>query len=70
MLDALLMLAGSNGLAVIPNHLGKKEIEDEQVKVIWEGSPLLENTLYFATRKKNLYTEETQAIKELIRKVM
>ncbi|MET1054006.1 MAG: LysR family transcriptional regulator [Pedobacter sp.] len=63
-------LSGSNGLAVIPNHLGKKEIEDEQVKVIWEGSPLLENTLYFATRKKNLYTEETQAIKELIRKVM
>jgi len=63
-------LSGSSGLAVIPNHLGKKEIESEQVKVIWEGHTVLENTLYFATRKKSLYTDEIQSIKDLIRKVM
>jgi len=63
-------LSGSSGLAVIPNHLGKKEIESEQVKVIWEGHTILENTLYFATRKKSLYTDEIQSIKDLIRKVM
>ena len=63
-------LSGSSGLAVIPNHLGKKEIESEQVKVIWEGHTILENTLYFAMRKKSLYTDEIQSIKDLIRKVM
>jgi hypothetical protein len=39
-------LSGGDGLTIIPNHLGKKEIEDEQVKIIWEGNPVLENTLY------------------------
>ncbi|MDO7742914.1 MAG: LysR family transcriptional regulator, partial [Pedobacter sp.] len=63
-------LSGGTGLAVIPNHLGKKEIESEQVKVIWEGNTILENTLYFATRKKTLYEDEISSIKELIRKVM
>jgi len=63
-------LSGGTGLAVIPNHLGKKEIESEQVKVIWEGNTILENTLYFATRKKTIYTEEIQSIKDLIKKVM
>lgn len=63
-------LTGGTGLAVIPSHLGKKEIESEQVQVIWEGHTPLENTLYFATRKKNRYGEEIQSLKELIRKVM
>jgi DNA-binding transcriptional LysR family regulator len=63
-------LSGGDGLTIIPNHLGKKEIEDEQVKIIWEGNPILENTLYFATRKKSMYPEEIQSIKDLIRKVM
>ncbi|WP_442591202.1 LysR family transcriptional regulator [Pedobacter sp. AW31-3R] len=63
-------LSGGNGLAIIPSHIGKKEIDAEQVKVIWEGNPLLENTLYFATRKNTLYAEEIARIKELIRQVM
>lgn len=63
-------LSGGNGLAIIPSHIGKKEIENEQVKVIWEGNPLLENTLYFATRKNTMYAEEIASIKELIRQVM
>jgi DNA-binding transcriptional LysR family regulator len=63
-------LSGGKGLAVIPNHLGKKEIENEQVKVIWDGFKILENTLYFATRKNTAYEEEICTIKELIRKVM
>lgn len=63
-------LYGGEGLAIIPNHIGKKEIESGQVKVIWEGNTVLENTLYFATRKKTVYEEEISLIKELIRKVM
>jgi len=63
-------LSGGTGLAVIPSHLGKKEIEDQKVKVIWEGNTILENTLYFANRKNPVYAEEIQLIKELIRKVM
>jgi DNA-binding transcriptional LysR family regulator len=63
-------LSGGTGLAVIPNHIGKKEIESEQVKVIWEGNTVLQNTLYFATRKKTVYGEEINVIKDLIRQVM
>jgi DNA-binding transcriptional LysR family regulator len=63
-------LSGGTGLAVIPNHLGKKEIENEQVKVLWEGYNLLQNTLYFASRHKAMHSEEIQTIKNLIRKVM
>jgi len=63
-------LSGSDGLAIMPNHLGQKEIDSEEVRVIWEGSPVLENTLHFATRKKSQYPKELQLIKELIRKVM
>lgn len=63
-------LSAGSGLAVIPKHLAEKEIENKQVKVVWEGSTILENTLYFATRKKTQYIEEISSIKDLIRKVM
>ncbi len=63
-------LSAGSGLAVIPKHLAEKEIENKQVKVVWEGSTILENTLYFATRKKTQYEEEIGSIKDLIRKVM
>lgn len=63
-------LSAGSGLAVIPKHLAEKEIENKQVKVVWEGNTILENTLYFATRKKTQYEEEIGSIKDLIRKVM
>lgn len=63
-------LTAGTGLAVVPKHLAEKEIANKQVKVVWEGNTILENTLYFATRKKTQHEEEIGSIKELIRKVM
>lgn len=58
-------LSSGQGLAVIPDFLCKKELESGQIKLIWEGSLPLRNTLYFATRKKTIYQEEIAHIKTL-----
>ncbi|PWS32882.1 LysR family transcriptional regulator [Pedobacter paludis] len=63
-------LSGGNGLAIIPDFLCKKEVEDGRVKVIWEGSPKLKNTLYFGSRKKTQYQTEINLIKDLFKEVM
>jgi DNA-binding transcriptional LysR family regulator len=63
-------LTSGKGLAVIPDFLCRKEVESGQVKVLWEGSPKLKNTLHFATRKRTQYGSEIALIKDLFRKVM
>ncbi|WAC15297.1 LysR family transcriptional regulator [Dyadobacter pollutisoli] len=63
-------LTGGNGLAVIPDFLCRKEVENGLIKVLWEGSPKLKNTLHFATRKRTQYGSEIALIKNLFRKVM
>lgn len=63
-------LTGGIGLAIIPNFLCRKEVESGQIKLIWEGRNKLINTLYFANRKKTMYNEEIEIIKELFKKVM
>ncbi|MCF4101920.1 LysR family transcriptional regulator [Gillisia sp. M10.2A] len=63
-------LSGGTGLAVIPDFLFKDEVEKDKIKVLWEGSPKLVNTLYFGNRKKTEYNNEIDLIKELFRKVM
>jgi len=63
-------ISGKKGLAIIPDFLCKKEIESGQIKVIWEGNNILENTLYFSTRKKTIYAGEIQAIEDIFIKEM
>lgn len=63
-------LSGGNGIAIIPDFLCKREVEDGKVKVIWEGSPKLKNTLYFGSRKKTQYLTEINLIKNLFKDVM
>ncbi|MBC6110674.1 LysR family transcriptional regulator [Pedobacter fastidiosus] len=63
-------LSGGNGLAIIPDFLCKKEVDEGKVKVIWEGSPKLKNTLYFGSRKKTQYLMEINLIKKLFKEVM
>ena len=58
-------LSSGQGLAVIPDFLCKKELESGQIKLIWEGKVPLENTLYFATRKKTIYADEIALIKKI-----
>jgi len=63
-------LKGGSGLAVVPDFLCKNEIENGDIKLIWEGGKKLENTLYFGCRKKTMYGEEIDHIKGLFRKMM
>jgi DNA-binding transcriptional LysR family regulator len=63
-------LSNSNGLAVIPDFLCKTELESGRVKLLWQGKTPLKNTLYFATKKKTIYTDEIQLIKDTFKKIM
>lgn len=63
-------LSNAKGLAVIPDFLCKKEIEEGKVKLLWKGHKKLTNTLYFANRTKTSYSSEIELIKGLFRKVM
>lgn len=58
-------ISGKNGLAIIPDFLCKKEIESGQIKILWEGYTILENTLYFSTRKKTIYASEIRMIEDI-----
>lgn len=51
-------LSSGKGLAVVPDFLCRKEIDNHQIQLIWKGKVTLENTLYFATRKKTMYVDE------------
>lgn len=63
-------LKGGSGLAVVPDFLCKKEIENGEVQLIWEGEKKLENTLYFGCRKNTNYHTEIDHLKQLFRKIM
>lgn len=63
-------LSSGLGLAVIPDFLCKKEIENGQVKMLWEGNSKVINTLNFGTRKKTIYADEIESTKKIFREVM
>lgn len=63
-------LSSGKGLAVVPDFLCRKEIDNNQIQLIWKGKVPLENTLYFATRKKTMYVEEINLIKKIFMEVM
>lgn len=63
-------LSNGNGLAVIPDFLCKTEIESGKIKLLWQGKTPLKNTLYFANKKKTIYTNEIKLIKDTFIKIM
>lgn len=63
-------ISGQNGVAIIPDFLCRKEIESGKIKVIWEGKDVIENTLYFSTRKKTIYANEIKTIEDIFIKEM
>ena len=58
-------LSSGKGLAVVPDFLCRKEIDNGSIKLIWQGKTPLKNILYFATRKKTMYEEEIALIKKI-----
>lgn len=63
-------LSSGKGLAVVPDFLCIKELDNNQIQLIWKGKNILKNTLYFATRKKNIYVDEINLIKKIFIEVM
>lgn len=63
-------LSDGKGVAVIPDFLSEKEFDSGELKIIWEGKNIIENTLYFGTRKKTIYTEQISMIEKIFEKEM
>ncbi|WP_345209992.1 LysR family transcriptional regulator [Mucilaginibacter gynuensis] len=61
-------LSAGKGVAVVPDFLSKRELDAGAIKILWEGDKKIENMLYFATRKKSIYTEQTDLIENIFLK--
>jgi LysR family transcriptional regulator, transcriptional activator of the cysJI operon len=59
-------LSNGKGFAVVPDFLIQKDIENNQIKLAGQGWVLLENTMYFAKRKKTLYGKEIQHLEDIL----
>ena len=70
MSSILRCISGGAGLAVLPDFLSKKELESGNIKIVWEGNKVIENTLYFGTRGKTIYADEIRQIEEIFEKEM
>lgn len=70
MSSILRCLSGGMGMAVIPDFLSKKELDAGNIKVLWDGYTVIENTLYFGTRKKSMYAQQIAMIEEIFEKEM
>lgn len=53
------------GFSIIPDFLCREEIEAGKVKLMWEGNDVIENTLYFGTRKKTIYADEIRQVQRI-----
>src|SRR5258708_12186540 len=58
-------LSENKGFAIIPDFLCRHELQSGKAKLVWEGEPVIENTLYFGKRKKTNYAEEIRLIEGL-----
>ncbi|SEO80632.1 hypothetical protein SAMN05192574_11398 [Mucilaginibacter gossypiicola] len=63
-------LSDGKGIAVIPDFLSRKERDSGNIKLLWEGYNLIENTLYFGTRKKSIYAEQIAMVQEIFEREM
>lgn len=61
-------LSSGEGFSVIPDFLCREEIATGKLKLAWEGDNIIENTLYFGTRKRTMYEREIAMVKEIFEK--
>jgi len=59
-------ISNGRGFAVAPDFLCANELAANAVKLAWEGSPLVENTLYFGKRKSTAYPEEIKYLEDIL----
>ncbi|MEH6305309.1 LysR family transcriptional regulator [Olivibacter sp. CPCC 100613] len=58
-------LSDGIGFSIIPDFLCKDEIKSKKLQLVWTGNPVMENTLYFGTRKKTMYEKEINLVKKI-----
>lgn len=58
-------ISNREGFAIVPDFLAKEQFANGSVKLVWEGKIPLENTLYFAQRKKTIYAEEIDILQKI-----
>lgn len=61
-------LANNKGFAVVPDFLCRKEISDNVIRLAWEGSPTIEDTIYFGKRKSAACKEEIKQLETILSK--
>ncbi|GAB3027087.1 LysR family transcriptional regulator [Spirosoma pulveris] len=61
-------LSDGEGFSIIPDFLCREEIDAGKVKKVWDGTTIIENTLYFGTRKKTIYHDEIHQIQQIFKK--
>ncbi|RFM26390.1 LysR family transcriptional regulator [Deminuibacter soli] len=63
-------ISKGKGIAIIPDFLFKHELESGDIRVLWEGINIMENTLHFAMRKKTMYAAQIERIQEIFEQEM
>lgn len=58
-------LSKGNGYSIVPDFLCNDALDKGSIKLVWDGSNPLENTLYFGTRKNTIYEKEIEQLKRL-----
>lgn len=61
-------LSSGEGFSVVPDFLCREEIASGTVKLAWEGINILENTLYFGTRKRTIFEKEINMVINIFEK--
>jgi DNA-binding transcriptional LysR family regulator len=61
-------LSEGKGFAVIPDFLCRNELQTGQLKLVWQGDHIMENTLYFGKRKHTMFDKEIALIEGFFRK--
>lgn len=61
-------LSAGKGFSIVPDFLCLEAIEANDIKLVWEGQPPMENTLYFGTRKNTTYQNELTQLQDIFRK--
>ncbi|MBS0031133.1 LysR family transcriptional regulator [Chitinophaga sp. 22321] len=61
-------LSGETGYSIMPDFLCREEIAAGKLQLVWEGEQVMENILYFGSRKKTMYEKEIKQVQTVFRK--
>jgi DNA-binding transcriptional LysR family regulator len=60
-------LSNNTGFSLVPDFLCADAIAEGKIKIVWEGTTPVENTLHFGTRKKTMYQKEIKQLETLLK---